>query len=144
MRMSMMRPIPFWPSLEPWEKLTPVQVRTRRARMGHGGGAAFFGASKRAGYLMSHLDRNNRAAAPKPTIGEIRSTLKTLVACSQSTPEVPLWTFMSWLATPTPMIEPTIVCELEAGRPNHQVLRFQTMAAMSRAKTMAKPAPALT
>ena len=37
-----------------------------------------------------------------------------------------------------------MVWELEAGRPNHQVLRFQRMAAMSSAKTMAKPAPLLT
>ena len=36
------------------------------------------------------------------------------------------------------------MCELEAGSPNHQVLRFQTMAAISRAKTIAKPAPELT
>ena len=42
---------------------------------------------------------------------------------------------------PTPMTEPMSVCELEAGRPNHQVPRFQMMAAMSREKTMAKPAP---
>ncbi len=42
---------------------------------------------------------------------------------------------------PTPMIEPIRVWELDAGRPNHQVLRFQIMAAISRAKTMAKPAP---
>ncbi len=53
-------------------------------------------------------------------------------------------TFINWLARPTPMMEPTMVCELEAGRPNHQVLRFQMMAAMSSAKTMAKPAPELT
>ena len=37
-----------------------------------------------------------------------------------------------------------MVWELEAGSPNHQVLRFQRMAAISRAKTMAKPAPELT
>ena len=37
-----------------------------------------------------------------------------------------------------------MVCELEAGRPNHQVLRFQRIAAMSSAKTMANPAPELT
>jgi hypothetical protein len=51
---------------------------------------------------------------------------------------------MSWLAMPTPMIEPIMVCELEAGRPLHQVARFQRMAATSRAKTMEKPAPLLT
>jgi hypothetical protein len=53
-------------------------------------------------------------------------------------------TLINWLAMPTPMMEPTMVCELEAGRPNHQVLRFQRMAAISSAKTMAKPAPELT
>ena len=37
-----------------------------------------------------------------------------------------------------------MVCELDAGSPNHQVPRFHRMAAMSRAKTMAKPAPELT
>ena len=41
---------------------------------------------------------------------------------------------------PTPMIEPIRVCELEAGRPKYQVPRFQTMAAISSANTMAKPA----
>ncbi len=41
---------------------------------------------------------------------------------------------------PTPMIEPISVCELEAGRPSHQVPRFQMIAAISMAKTMAKPA----
>ena len=39
------------------------------------------------------------------------------------------------------MIEPIRVCELEAGRPNHQVPRFQKIAAINRAKTIAKPAP---
>ena len=37
-----------------------------------------------------------------------------------------------------------MVWELEAGRPNHQVLRFQMMAAISSAKTIANPAPELT
>ena len=39
-----MRPMPFWPSLEPWKKLTPVQVRTRRPRIQGGGGLSFSGA----------------------------------------------------------------------------------------------------
>ena len=38
------------------------------------------------------------------------------------------------------MIEPISVCELEAGRPSHQVPRFQMIAAISSANTMAKPA----
>ena len=39
------------------------------------------------------------------------------------------------------MMEPTIVCELEAGSPKYHVPRFQIMAAINRANTMAKPAP---
>ena len=66
------------------------------------------------------------------------------MACSQSTPEVPLRMFINWLAMPTPMMEPTMVCELEAGRASHHVPRFQRIAAMSSAKTMANPAPELT
>ena len=38
------------------------------------------------------------------------------------------------------MIEPIKVCEDDAGRPSHQVPRFQMIAASSRANTMAKPA----
>ncbi len=34
----MMRPMPFWPSLEPWKKLTPVQVSTSKPRIHNGGG----------------------------------------------------------------------------------------------------------
>ena len=48
---------------------------------------------------------------------------------------------MSALATPTPMIEPIRVWEEEAGSPSHQVPRFQMMAAIKSANTMAKPAP---
>ena len=38
------------------------------------------------------------------------------------------------------MIEPISVCELEAGRPSYQVPRFQMIAAISSANTIAKPA----
>ena len=38
------------------------------------------------------------------------------------------------------MIEPISVCELETGRPMYQVPRFQMIAAISSANTMAKPA----
>src|SRR5437868_9078218 len=89
--------------------------------------------------------RNRRAAHPKPTSGDISRTLKTLVACSQSTPDVPSVALAgSWLATPTPMIEPVIVCVLDAGRPSHHVPRFQRMAAISSENTIANPAPELT
>ncbi len=42
------------------------------------------------------------------------------------------------------MMEPTSVCELDAGRPNHHVPRFHRMAATSSAKTMENPEPELT
>ena len=59
---------------------------------------------------MNRFDTSmSSAAAPKPINGEINSTLKTLMACSQSTPEVPVWVLSNWLARPTPMMEPTMV-----------------------------------
>src|SRR5580704_12929179 len=42
---------------------------------------------------------------------------------------------------PTPMMEPMSVWELEDGRPKYHVPKFQMIAAMSRANTIAKPAP---
>src|SRR5258707_13870659 len=45
------------------------------------------------------------------------------------------------LASPTPIIEPTKVCELDAGSPKYQVPTFQIIAEISSAKTIAKPAP---
>jgi hypothetical protein len=43
--MSINRPIPFCPSLEPWAKLTPVQVQTRMMRIHQGGALSFSGAA---------------------------------------------------------------------------------------------------
>src|SRR5262249_18367714 len=61
-------------------------------------------------------------------------------ACDQSTPLVPSRPCMRALAMPTPMIEPIIVCDEDAGSPSHQVPRFQMIAAMSSANTIANPA----
>ena len=44
-------------------------------------------------------------------------------------------------ARPTPMMEPISVWELEAGSPKYQVPRFQMIAEISSANTMANPAP---
>src|SRR5262249_9055737 len=82
----------------------------------------------------------NSAAQKNPTSGESSKVLPMLVACPQSTPLVPVLTAISWLAIPTPMIEPIKVCELEAGNPNHQVPMFQMIAATSNANTIANPA----
>ena len=77
------------------------------------------------------------AERAKPNSGENSSASPTFVTWSQSTPEVPSLPFTSALATPTPTIEPIRVCELEAGMPSHQVPRFQMIAAMSSANTIA-------
>ena len=84
---------------------------------------------------------SSRAERVKPNSGERSSASPILVTWSQSTPEVPSWPRSSALAIPTPMIEPISVCEDEAGRPKYQVPRFQMMAAISSANTIAKPAP---
>ena len=140
----MIRPMPFWPSFEPWKKLTRVQVRIRMPRIHHGGGWSPFGSANSAGAAccMTILRTNSRiAASAKPNSGDSSSALPTLAACDQSTPEVPSRPRSRALAMPTPMMEPIRVCELEAGRPKYQVPTFQMMAAISRANTMAKPAP---
>src|SRR5579871_397061 len=91
---------------------------------------------------MKTFDNPSRAAAiMKPTMGDNSSDLPTFMAWAQSTPLVAVCACISWLAMPTPMTEPISVCELEEGKPNHQVPRFQIMAAVSSAKTMANPAP---
>ncbi len=40
----MMRPMPFWPSLEPWKNDTSVQVSVSRPRIHSGGGLFDVGA----------------------------------------------------------------------------------------------------
>jgi hypothetical protein len=73
-------------------------------------------------------------------MGETSSDSPTLVTWLQSTPLVPSRPCISALAMPTPMIDPISVCDEEAGNPSHQVPRFQTIAAISSANTIAKPA----
>src|ERR1700734_1573682 len=86
------------------------------------------------------MSKSNPPATTNPTIGERTRDFPMFAACPQSTPLVPDLTDINWFAIPTPMIEPIKVCELEEGRPNHQVPRFQMIAATSKAKTIAKPA----
>ena len=74
----------------------------------------------------------------KPITGLNSSALNTLTACPQSTPDVaPPPLPISWLATPTPRMEPISAWDELLGRPSAQVPRFQMMAAISRAKIMA-------
>src|SRR5580700_8784550 len=139
--MSMIKPMPFWPSLEPWKKLTPVQVIMSSTRIQKGGGSFPFGAWYSSLLGISFLETmRSSAAKTKPTMGERTNDFPMLVAWPQSTPLVPVFTDVNWLAMPTPMMEPIRVCELEAGRPKYQVPRFQIMAATNNAKTIANPA----
>ena len=89
---------------------------------------------------MVFRTKSRIAASAKPNRGESNSALAMLPACDQSTPEVPSRPRISALTMPTPMIEPIRVWEDDAGRPSHQVPRFQMIAAIRSANTMAKPA----
>ncbi len=87
------------------------------------------------------MTSSSSPAAQKPNTGEISSDMPTSVAFDQSTPLVAVPAgARNWLARPTPTIEPISVCELEAGRPRYQVPRFHRIAAINRAKTIARPA----
>src|SRR5580658_2998798 len=90
--------------------------------------------------MRNFTANSSRPASTKPKIGENKSALPIDVAWLQSTPDVPLRPCSSALATPTPITEPIKVCELDAGRPNDQVPKFQMIAAISSANTIAKPA----
>ena len=137
----MIRPMPFCPSLEPWKNDTSVQVSVSRPRI-HSGGGEFAGRRRiKLGLRMSaFITSSSSADKTKPNSGDSSSASPILVTWSQSTPDVPSWPRIIALATPTPTIEPISVCELEAGRPSHQVPRFQMIAAISSANTIAKPA----
>src|ERR1700730_14161827 len=143
MRISMMRPMPFWPSFEPCAQLTPVQVNTNKPRINSGGGRLPSGSLNNEGIGISVLAINiSKAAALNPINGENSNDCPIFAAWLQSTPLVPVpLTAINWFMRPTPMMEPINVWELEDGRPKYHVPRFQRMAAISSANTMAKPAP---
>src|ERR1700712_5128316 len=75
----------------------------------------------------------------KPPSGENSSDLPTASAWPQSTPEVPDGPCIIWFIKPTPITEPISVCELDDGMPSIHVPRFQMIAAISNANTIAKP-----
>jgi hypothetical protein len=85
---------------------------------------------------------SSKAAATKPTTGEMSSAIAVSCTLAQLTPSPNCWPLdIREFIRPTPTIEPIRVCELEAGRPRYQVPTFQMMAESSSANTMAKPAP---
>src|ERR1700719_2590955 len=90
--------------------------------------------------MTTFITNSSAAAKANPKSGESNNDFPMLAACPQSTPLVPERADINWFAIPTPIIEPIKVCELDAGNPSHQVPRFQMMAAVNSAKTMANPA----
>jgi hypothetical protein len=142
--MSMISPIPFWPSLLPCAKLTAVQVPISSARIPRGGGVLLSGASNSLRSVEKAFITSSISSAPtKPTTGLNASAESTLVTCAMSTPDVPSAPpLISWLASPTPRIEPIRAWLDELGSPTAQVARFHRIAASSSAKIIANP-PAL-
>jgi len=79
--------MPFWPSLEPCAKLTPVQVSTNKPRIQPGGDFLPTGARKSSGRRMQALVVSSSSAeATNPMMGEIRSDNPTAYAEPQLTP----------------------------------------------------------
>jgi hypothetical protein len=137
-KISMIRPMPFWPSFEPCAKLTPVQVSSRTERIRQGGGALPLGARWRSRLRIRSRARASTAAAPmKPIIGEVTRANTVSSTLPQFTPSPKPWPAISEFIRP---IEPIKVCELDAGRPRYQVPTFQMMADSSSAMTMANAA----
>lgn len=77
----------------------------------------------------------------KPKRGEITSESIVSVTLARLIPWPKTWPARMELASPTPMIEPMSVWELDAGRPRCEVPRFQTMAESSSARMVAMPVP---
>ena len=87
--------------------------------------------------ISAFIASSSSAENTKPTTGLNSRARNTFIAWPQSTPDVTESAgAISWLAMPTPMIEPISVCEELAGRPRYQVPMFQTMAANNSAKIM--------
>src|SRR5579862_9313223 len=92
--------------------------------------------------MVALNNSRSRAEKVKPTTGETSREIPTSEALAQFTPSPNTWPGESMeLARPTPMMAPTSVCELDAGSPKYQVPRFQIIAEINSANTMAKPAP---
>src|ERR1700712_91431 len=71
--------------------------------------------------------------------GENSRDFPTASAWPQSTPDVPDVPCNIWFISPTPITDPISVCELDDGIPTAHVPRFQMIAAISKAKTIANP-----
>jgi hypothetical protein len=75
-RMSMMSPMPFWPSFEPCAKLTPVHVRIRIPRIHHGGGPVLLGSEYSSGFRATNLRVRRATPKQKPIRGDSSSEIR--------------------------------------------------------------------
>src|ERR1043166_683150 len=135
--------MPFCASFDPCPKLTAVHVSTSNSRIHNGGSLWLSGARYRSSRGISTFAVKSKTAAPaKPMIGDTRREIPTSEAFDQFTPSPNRCPEDKMaFANPTPRIDPIKVCELDAGRPRYHVPKFQSVAEMSKANTMAKPAP---
>ena len=137
----MTRPIPFWPSFDPWARLTPVQVSSNVPLDPAGRRLVAFGGLIKLGAFTSFLSRSKQARRKgRSRAGGDRTTRgRPRVAFDQFTPEPNPWPESTEFASPTPRMAPIRVCELDAGIAISHVPRFQAIAENSRAITMASP-----
>ena len=89
-RINMISPMPFCPSLEPWAKLTAVQVKTRSPRIHQAGGLSVSGERYNSGCrIRTFMTSSKTAQSTKPITGENSSAFPTLDDLPRSTPVVP-------------------------------------------------------
>ncbi|MNY08539.1 hypothetical protein D3C86_1413990 [compost metagenome] len=123
-----MIPITFWASLPPWVKLSAAEEISCR-RLNHFSatdGLAFFEMCKMIMEMITEITIPITGASTiKATTFNIGARL---MACITFTPRE------AALAIPAPAKPPIRVCEELEGIPNHQVKRFQVMAASKPAR----------
>ena len=77
----MISPMPFCPSLPPWAKDTPVQVRISSPRIHHGGGSVLCGSSYSfLEWMKIFITHSSRPEKTKPISGLNSSASSTLTA----------------------------------------------------------------
>src|SRR5271157_1492440 len=146
MRIIIISPTPFCPSLEPCDRLTPADVNTRTVRTQVGGLRSFGGSYNRGSRTQVRHRWSAKAARANPIRGEMSRASATALTLPVFMPLRMGSSCIRALASPTPIIAPISVWELEAGIPLYQVPTFQVIAAIRMAKIMAVPAldPTLT
>src|SRR5208283_3118010 len=139
MRIIMISPTPFCPSLDPCDRLTPAEVKTRTARIQDGGLWSFGGSYNRGSRIQDRHKHSIPAARRNPNRGERSRDSATALTLPKFISRKMDSSCNRALAIPTPIIAPISVWELEAGIPLYQVPTFQVMAAIRIAKIIAVP-----